>query len=57
MPTYDFVPEKCKPSFPSVLKLAEYEKKKYRCPKCQSKKVKQKISGFQTITSNRVDRK
>ena len=53
MPTYDFVCEKCKKSFSMVLKLAEYEKKKYRCPKCQSKKLKQKISGFQTITSRK----
>jgi len=53
MPTYDFVCEKCSKPFTVVLKLAEYEKKKYKCPKCNSKKVKQQISGFQTITSKK----
>jgi len=53
MPTYDFTCEKCKKSFTLTLKLAEYEKKKYQCPKCNSKKVKQNIVAFQTITSTK----
>ena len=53
MPTYDFTCEKCNKSFTLTLKLAEYEKKKYQCPKCNSKKVKQNISAFQTITSKK----
>lgn len=53
MPTYDFICEKCNKSFTLTLKLAEYEKKKFQCPKCKGTKVKQKVSGFQTITSKK----
>jgi len=53
MPTYEFVCDKCKKSFSLILKLADYEKKKFNCPKCKSKKVKQIITGFQTITSKK----
>ena len=35
------------------MKIAEYAKKNFRCPKCKSKKVTQKIAGFQTITSKK----
>ena len=53
MPTYDFLCEKCKKSFSLMLKVSEYEKKKYRCPKCKSKKLRQQITAFQTITSKK----
>jgi putative FmdB family regulatory protein len=53
MPTYDFKCEKCNKPFTLVLKLVEYEKKKFQCPKCKSKKVVQQITSFQTITSNK----
>lgn len=53
MPTYDFLCDQCNKRFTLSLKLADYEKKKYRCPKCQSKKVKQRVSSFQTITSKK----
>lgn len=53
MPTYEFVCEKCKKSFTQILKLAEYEKKNFRCPKCKSRKVRQKVAAFQTITSKK----
>ena len=53
MPTYEFICEKCKKRFALTMKISEYEKKKYRCPKCKSKKVKQQITSFQTITSSK----
>lgn len=53
MPTYDFICEKCNKPFSLTLKISEYEKKKYPCPKCNSKKVKQQITAFQTITSKK----
>ena len=53
MPTYEFICEKCKKRFSLMMKISEYEKKKYRCPKCKSKKVKQQITSFQTITSSK----
>jgi hypothetical protein len=33
--------------------IAEYEKKKIRCPKCKSVRVKQQITSFQAITSKK----
>jgi len=53
MPTYDFLCEKCKKSFSLNLKISEYEKQKYNCPKCKSKKLKQQIVPFQTVTSKK----
>ncbi|UCF82925.1 MAG: hypothetical protein JSV50_17325 [Desulfobacteraceae bacterium] len=53
MPTYEFLCEKCKKSFSIMMTIAEYEKKKPRCPKCKSVKVKQQITSFQAITSKK----
>jgi putative FmdB family regulatory protein len=53
MPSYEFLCEKCKNQYTLQLSLAEYEKKKYACPKCKSRKVKQQITTFQTQTSRK----
>jgi putative FmdB family regulatory protein len=53
MPTYEFVCENCKHSFSLFLKISAYEKKKFSCPKCKSKKVKQLLTAFQTITAKK----
>lgn len=53
MPTYDFRCEKCEESFSLILSFSEHEKKKYSCPKCKSKKLKQQITSFQTVTSKK----
>ena len=53
MPTYDFICEACKHTFSLTMKISEYEKKKYRCPNCDSMNVKQQIVSFQTITSKK----
>ena len=53
MPTYEFICEKCKKPFTVIMKISEYEKKKIQCPKCKSRKVKQQITSFQTITSSK----
>jgi len=53
MPTYDFVCDGCKKKFTLFMSISDYEKKKYSCPKCKSKKVKQQISSFQTVTSKK----
>ena len=53
MPTYEFKCDKCNNEYTLRLSLKEYEKKKYACPKCKSKKVTQQISSFQTITSSK----
>lgn len=53
MPTYDFLCDKCEKEFTVRLSLADHEKKKYKCPKCNSKNVKQQISVFQVNTSRK----
>jgi putative FmdB family regulatory protein len=53
MPVYEFICEACEHSFSLELRIAEYEKKEYSCPKCESKQVKRQISSFQTITSKK----
>ena len=53
MPTYEFLCEKCQETFTVIISISEYEKKKYQCPQCENKDVKQQISSFQTVTSRK----
>jgi putative FmdB family regulatory protein len=53
MPTYDFKCEKCQKKFSLSMSISEYENKKFKCPKCNSVKVKQQISHFQVKTSRK----
>lgn len=53
MPVYEFKCEKCNKNFSLMMSISEYEKTKFRCPKCKSTKVKQKITAFQTVTSSK----
>jgi putative FmdB family regulatory protein len=53
MPRYEFICEKCNKPFGLDMKISDYEKKKFKCPKCDSKKVKQQITSFQAVTSKK----
>jgi len=53
MPTYEFVCQKCNKQFTLVMPISEFERKKIRCPKCKSTRVKQQITSFQVITSKK----
>jgi putative FmdB family regulatory protein len=53
MPTYDFYCEKCKKKFSVHISIADFEKKKFACPKCKGKKIRQQITAFQTVTSKK----
>lgn len=53
MPTYDYHCEKCKKDFSLVMSMRDHGKRKARCPKCKSTKVKQQITAFTTITSSK----
>jgi putative FmdB family regulatory protein len=53
MPTYEFWCEKCKKPFTLTLKISEYNKGGFRCPKCKGRQVRQLVSTFQTITSRK----
>jgi putative FmdB family regulatory protein len=53
VPTYDYLCEKCRKSFSALLTMKEHEAKKVTCPKCGSRRVKQKISCFYAVTSRK----
>jgi putative FmdB family regulatory protein len=53
MPVYEFICQKCDCNFSLAITISEYEKKKFKCPKCKSDKVKRQISSFQTITTKK----
>jgi putative FmdB family regulatory protein len=53
MPVYEFICKKCKKRFSVTMPVAEYEKRRFKCPKCKSNQVRQQISTVQTITSKK----
>jgi putative FmdB family regulatory protein len=53
MPQYEFYCLKCQKEYTQVLTLAEYEKGKFKCPKCRSTKVEQQWASFTAITSKK----
>lgn len=53
MPTYEYQCQKCNKPFTLILSISEYDKKKPRCPKCKSTRVKQQITAFQAVTSKK----
>ena len=54
MPVYQFRCEKCNKKFDVKATIAEYEEKNFKCPKCNSKKVKQELTVFNPSTSKHV---
>lgn len=53
MPQYEYLCLDCKKKFTVVLTLAEYEKGKVKCPKCDSPKVEQQWAAFYASTSKK----
>jgi putative FmdB family regulatory protein len=53
MPQYEYFCEQCKKPFTKILTIAEYEKGGVKCPKCNSKKVKQQVTAFFAVTSKK----
>jgi putative FmdB family regulatory protein len=53
MPTYEFRCSQCGEEFERVMSVAEREKAKPKCPKCDAKKVEPVLSGFFAKTSRK----
>jgi len=53
MPTYDYRCEKCRKKLTLVMGIKEHDTKKVKCPKCNSVKISQLITGFFTQTSKK----
>ncbi|MBN1418446.1 MAG: zinc ribbon domain-containing protein [Planctomycetes bacterium] len=53
MPTYEFACADCKKKFSLTLSFSEYDKKKPKCPKCSSGKVKRVLGSVFAKTSKK----
>lgn len=53
MPHYEFYCEGCKKPFELILTLDAYDKRKFKCPKCGGKKVRQEAAAFFAVTSKK----
>lgn len=53
MPVYEFECKKCGKAFEAALSVSEREKKKVKCPSCNSSSVNQLLSAFFANTSKK----
>lgn len=53
MPTYSYRCEACRKTFSLQMTIAEHDKKRLRCPKCSSRKVRQQLGSFGVKTSKK----
>ena len=53
MPTYEFVCAACRKKFTLVMTFSEKDSKRVTCPKCKSRRVKQRFTSVYTQTSNK----
>ena len=53
MPAYEFLCRKCGKIVTLVLTLSDYEKKKPKCPECNSKQLDRQITSFQVQTAKK----
>ncbi len=53
MPVYEYRCRQCNRKFTVTMSIAEYEKKKVKCPKCGSRKVEQQPAAFYAVTSKK----
>jgi len=53
MPTYSYRCQACRKSFLRQMTIAEHDKARTKCPKCGSRKVRQKIASFGAVTSKK----
>lgn len=53
MPTYSYLCEGCRKSFSLQMTITKHDKARVTCPKCGTRKVKQRIAGFSAKTSKK----
>ena len=53
MPLYEFRCPACKKRFDLRLSLSELDGKRYRCPKCNGRKLEKLVSGVSVVTSKK----
>jgi len=53
MPLYEFRCLDCKKKFTLPLSVSDFEKQRYRCPHCKSKKVEEQFTSVNVVTSKK----
>jgi len=53
MPAYEFQCMDCKKIFVLPLTVTEFEKRKYKCPHCGSKKLEEQFTSVNVVTSKK----
>ncbi len=53
MPTYSYQCEACKNVFSMQMTIAEHDRERIKCPKCDSKRVQQQFGSFGVKTSKK----
>jgi putative FmdB family regulatory protein len=53
MPVYEFRCLQCKKKFTLPLTVSDFEKRKYACPHCKSKKLEELFTSVNVVTSKK----
>jgi putative FmdB family regulatory protein len=53
MPLYEFRCLDCKKTFTVPLSVSDFEKRKYQCPSCKSKKLEEQFTSVNVVTSKK----
>ena len=53
MPVYEFQCLNCKAKFPLTLSLTDLDNKRYKCPKCKSKRLEKQVTRVSVVTSRK----
>ena len=53
MPIYEFMCLNCRKKFTMPLTVNDFEKGKYHCPSCKSKKVEEQFTSVNVVTSKK----
>ena len=53
MPTYEYACAECNRKFTLIMSFDEHDRKRPKCPRCKSGRVRQQVSGFFSKTSRK----
>jgi putative FmdB family regulatory protein len=53
MPVYEFLCLNCDKKFTLPMSVSDFEKRKYQCPSCKSKKVEEQFTSVNVVTSKK----
>jgi putative FmdB family regulatory protein len=53
MPLYEFLCLDCKKKFTLALSVRDFDKRKYQCPACKSRKLDEQFTSVNVVTSKK----